>query len=189
MGEQDFTTFDINAVPPELRKHVEKAYKQLQDDYIRKCQEDSQTRREAELRVQELELKTRDLQTALLDYRTANEAWVNWSKTLSAAQPADNNESLDMSEDEGVMETREIYIRRIVIIIAMAIFSLMAVFPPWEVCADKTKAFAGYSLIFISPKWGAGIAIGHLLVQWFVVSVVTAVILCLLKKDLLRKLC
>ena len=83
------------------------------------------------------------------------------------------------------MENKKgIYVKRI-LIIAVLIFSLMAVFPPWEICREGAKVFVGYSIIFISPKWGAGIAIGHLLVQWFTVFVVTAVILYLVKKDLI----
>ena len=91
----DFTNFDLNAVPAELREHVERAYKQLQGDYTRKRQEDSQARREAELSVSELQQQQKDLQTALIDYRNANEAWVNWSQTVAKTEALQDGDEGD----------------------------------------------------------------------------------------------
>jgi hypothetical protein len=84
-----------------------------------------------------------------------------------------------------VMENKKgNYVKRI-LLTAVLIFSLMSVFPPWEICSEGLKIFVGYSVIFISPERGAGIAIGHLFVQWIALFVVTAVLLYLVKKDLL----
>lgn len=50
---QSFTNFNLNEVPDEHRQYVEQAYKQLQGDYTRKRQADSQAAREAQERAEQ----------------------------------------------------------------------------------------------------------------------------------------
>lgn len=52
---QSFTNFNLNEVPDEHRQYVEQAYKQLQGDYTRKRQADSQAAREAQERAEQYE--------------------------------------------------------------------------------------------------------------------------------------
>jgi hypothetical protein len=106
MSNDTFTNFDINAVPPEQRQYVEQAYKQLQADYTRKRQEDANARREAELQAQELSQRQRDLESSLLDYKTANDAWVNWSQTVAQIDPDDDTGGSTIIETPNAGRTR-----------------------------------------------------------------------------------
>ena len=68
--EGSFTNFNLNEVPDEHRQYVEQAYKQLQGDYTRKRQADSQMARQAQEQAQQYE----ELFSALQNPETQAEA-------------------------------------------------------------------------------------------------------------------
>ena len=67
-----------------------------------------------------------------------------------------------------------------ILLIALTIFILMGLIPPWEY---SRGGFEAYSLLISPPSNSCSIAIGHLFVQWFMLAVITGVLIYLKRKE------
>jgi hypothetical protein len=69
--------------------------------------------------------------------------------------------------------------------IALGVFVLMGLFPPWELCGANTCYFEGYSFIVFPAGGNAQLCWRHLLAQWTLVWGIAGVLIYLKRKNML----
>lgn len=73
--------------------------------------------------------------------------------------------------------------QKIVIVVAIAVTTLMLLFPPFQYVLESGTHHAGYKFLLTQSVPGPGVNLGLLLMQWVVVGLIGAMVFYLLKES------